>query len=856
MDQIAKQKRASRRNFSGKLNSWLLFLFLAIFIGLLVLPVELTRTSVHAQDQVSIPAHPYSTFDSKQTAALNELYGRWQSGEKFAEEEGLILQRWGMGLPIAELEGRVVISRVLFERYVTGSELTSEAAGLLEEFESYRSAAGRFIEDERVRTKQERSARDEASSAPGGPQAPEAIPPNDNCSGAIGITDTGSYPITTATVNAVDATTTGDPSFSCSSVDDTIWYTFIPGQTSTYTITTCNAGTGSSDTVLGVFTASGVCSGFTQVAGGCSDTDFSCVSNIDSSTVNPILTAGVTYYIVAGRSNFLPGEPGSVPIQLSITRTAPPPNDSCAGATALPLDIPLAGTTFGANRDYELTGNSCFSGIGQTAVVANGRDVVYSFTPPATDDYSFRVTGLKNTASDLALYVMTSCPGPSAIACNNISGPAIAAANRSFGTTAEEVMCVSLAGGQTYYLVVDEQQQSDGSAFTVEVSQCQREVEPNDAPATAGTGIEGSIGSGSDVDFYQLGTPAGGARLFAFLDGIAANSTDFDMRVTTSTDTLEYDDREADSQFGSLAPIIAGTPLTGVASYLRINHRTGLSSEPYRLYSQIQAAGSTALPGCPSQTTSATGESESNNTTASANALPNNCAFPKTCYYTSGSIGVSDVDYFAFNATAGNLIMLAVDGNPCRDGSVSAFNPALELRDGVDAQLIRVNDTNSGLTCPSGTSICTPQPGLTATAPNSAAEGLVYRARTTGTYYARVSQGASSTGNYLLSISLVETVIPVQPTVSITDVSQAEGNSGNTSFTFTVNLSAASAETVTVNYATADGTAAAGSDYQATSGTVTFNPGETSKPITVLVIGDTGFEANETFAVNLTAPNP
>src|SRR5262249_46659062 len=74
------------------------------------------------------------------------------------------------------------------------------------------------------------------------------------------------------------------------------------------------------------------------------------------------------------------------------------------------------------------------------------------------------------------------------------------------------------------------------------------------------------------------------------------------------------------------------------------------------------------------------------------------------------------------------------------------------------------------------------------------------------------------------------------PSLSISNVSLAEGNSGTTAFTFTVSLSAASGQMVGVNYATADGTATVGSgDYQATSGTLTFNPGQLSKTITVLV---------------------
>ena len=92
------------------------------------------------------------------------------------------------------------------------------------------------------------------------------------------------------------------------------------------------------------------------------------------------------------------------------------------------------------------------------------------------------------------------------------------------------------------------------------------------------------------------------------------------------------------------------------------------------------------------------------------------------------------------------------------------------------------------------------------------------------------------------------------PTISINDTSVTEGDSGTTNATFNVTLSAASGFTVTVNYATADGTATAGSDYQSTSGTLTFNPGQTTQTILVPVNGDTTFEQNETFVVNLTTP--
>jgi uncharacterized repeat protein (TIGR01451 family)/MYXO-CTERM domain-containing protein len=90
------------------------------------------------------------------------------------------------------------------------------------------------------------------------------------------------------------------------------------------------------------------------------------------------------------------------------------------------------------------------------------------------------------------------------------------------------------------------------------------------------------------------------------------------------------------------------------------------------------------------------------------------------------------------------------------------------------------------------------------------------------------------------------------PSLSIADASIAEGNAGTSNLTFTVTLSAASGQSVTVDYATANGTALAGSDYAARSGTLTFAPGSVSQTFTVAITGDVLDEANESFAVNLT----
>jgi Calx-beta domain-containing protein len=96
------------------------------------------------------------------------------------------------------------------------------------------------------------------------------------------------------------------------------------------------------------------------------------------------------------------------------------------------------------------------------------------------------------------------------------------------------------------------------------------------------------------------------------------------------------------------------------------------------------------------------------------------------------------------------------------------------------------------------------------------------------------------------------TALEPNPTASIVNVAANEGNAGNTPFTFNVTLSGASASPITIDYATANGTAIAGSDYAATSGTLTFPPGVTSQPITVNVFGNTLVESDKTFFVNLT----
>ena len=93
-----------------------------------------------------------------------------------------------------------------------------------------------------------------------------------------------------------------------------------------------------------------------------------------------------------------------------------------------------------------------------------------------------------------------------------------------------------------------------------------------------------------------------------------------------------------------------------------------------------------------------------------------------------------------------------------------------------------------------------------------------------------------------------------QPVVSIDDVSHAEGDAGTTTFDFTVSLSRPSSRTVSVDFATADGTATSPSDYGTSTGTITFAPGDLTATTSVDVSGDTTAESDETFTVVLSDP--
>lgn len=763
---IASTRRA--RNKAGML------LALAGLIGWLILPGLPIGRTISAHTMGARQTQAGARLDAARQAAVERLYAQFKAGAPFSLEEREILRKFAAGDIIAELEADILISRALYDYYVTGNELSREQQDLLGRYSSYVARRSTDVLDRKIEAMNQRIAA--AATAPRR-NAPLAPPANDTCAGAIIIPGAGPFPVNTTAVDVTDATVGSDPPtpscFVNGTLNRSIWYSFTPSTTATYTLTTCQAdgaATTLDDPIMAIYTSTGGCAGpFTEISttgptDGCDDDG--CSALAFQPVIVTQLNAGIQYYIVIWDITPTPPPVNANIVQLIVRQATVPGNDTCATPLALTLGTPVSGTTQGATNDYQLSGSGCFTGIGQTQSDATGRDVVYSFTAPSAGTYSFKVTNYLNPfdptqiSSNLVLYVASSCPAATPGLPVTVAS-CLGAANRISVSTSEEVMCLTLTASQQVFVFVDESAfTADGSTFTLEVSRCVIETESNNTPATANTltfGMEGSIGVAGDVDFYSLGTIAAGSRVFALIDGVASNTSDFDLRVTTATDTLEFDDLNADVAFGSLSATVGGTPANGLPLFLRVNLSPAIAvttAEPYRIYYAVQPPGANPVAACPSVTTSATNETEPNNTTANANSAANN--------FFSGTLSTpapsSDTDVFSFSAVAGDVVFLSVDGDPCRNNT--PLNAVLALLDSGGTPLITVNDPGANACNPGDGCDTTgsPHPSLTAETPRTTAESLVYRIRTTGTYYAKVtanpsSSGSSGAGDYLLSIS-------------------------------------------------------------------------------------------------------
>jgi len=121
----------------------------------------------------------------------------------------------------------------------------------------------------------------------------------------------------------------------------------------------------------------------------------------------------------------------------------------------------------------------------------------------------------------------------------------------------------------------------------------------------------------------------------------------------------------------------------------------------------------------------------------------------------------------------------------------------------------------------------------------------------------RADLAIATSGSNNISVLLNDSTWPAlnAPSINISDAATVtEGNTGTVNANFTVSLSASYNQPVSVTYSTAENSALAGSDYQSQTATLTFAPGETSKIVSIAVLGDRAGEYDETFFVKLTSP--
>ena len=177
-----------------------------------------------------------------------------------------------------------------------------------------------------------------------------------------------------------------------------------------------------------------------------------------------------------------------------------------------------------------------------------------------------------------------------------------------------------------------------------------------------------------------------------------------------------------------------------------------------------------------------------------------------------------DRDWFAVELTAGTTYLFALEGSGTEAGTLS------------EPYLAGIYDAEGGL--------------MGGTSGHHRGEGrnvrVAFTAPEDGTYYASAGAEGDQQGSYRLTVT--------KATSSI-HVSDAEAHESDGVLVFRVSLDEASAQPVTVRYATADGTAVAGEDYEPVSGELEFAPGETEKDVEVPLIDDSVEDSGETFGL-------
>ena len=232
-------------------------------------------------------------------------------------------------------------------------------------------------------------------------------------------------------------------------------------------------------------------------------------------------------------------------------------------------------------------------------------------------------------------------------------------------------------------------------------------------------------------------------------------------------------------------------------------------------------------------------------------------AYPTGLSIASVTVAVEDDDTGVFSIDSPRAV--EGDSGPTTMTFTVTLSPAAPVQATVDYAYSTTGSATSGTdhaAIPGGT--LTFAPGVTTRTISVTVNGDTDMEPDEGVAVQLSNPGPSgfvlATGARRLGTGLI--VDDDRPTLTIDSPRVAEGNSGPTDLEFTVTLSPASTGQVTVDWSTPGGTATAGTDYTAMSGTLTFAAGETSETIAVEVRGDGAVEPDETVEVVIFDPVP
>jgi uncharacterized repeat protein (TIGR01451 family) len=177
-----------------------------------------------------------------------------------------------------------------------------------------------------------------------------------------------------------------------------------------------------------------------------------------------------------------------------------------------------------------------------------------------------------------------------------------------------------------------------------------------------------------DTDFYSVGSPVAGSKVFAAVFANDANDYDYRMRVTTANNTLQFDDNDAVNFFGgTAAPVVGGAVTDGSPTYIGVSRTVPRTTNTYRVYSIVRPA-----------VAAAQAEDESG-------PFGNNLTFywpgdvivanPSTDGYVQGAMNFpGDTDCFKILVNKGDLMDFIGDGGPGRGtGSVATISNPFPL---------------------------------------------------------------------------------------------------------------------------------------------------------------------------------